>query len=426
VDASGDKSPSAVTGPSTRIMKGKHQTNQDRRIWLFALLLLQHLSTLHGRRHNSTAARPHATGRSVLDEKSHAVINMPALNTALYNRYDQYVTPWKNLGVTHYMDVGSWGGLTFQVNMWLRFPCSADSSKREVRLVVVMSQAPARKYWWNWLEVVPKQLLVDGKLPRISFKSMHDRDSPPVNVTLAVWEDLIKQEVRTAALVGHATLHPGTFYRMEVEGVERVFQIPPKPCSAAAKTVFGGSSAWIGIGGRATKTNPPATYAFLVMEHVKHHMRLGFAGLAIVVQPHIAVGLLANDAFVRMVEQRHILLLTWVRARQAAAVLSKCADGRAVPNVCRMQASLYCLRHVRDLGGVPEGRQLSACCTGAGQLCRHTLFRSLPSSLPVCRFAGNTTPDCSHQEAQLAHISKTRLQSTRTGRVRLHATQPLP
>jgi hypothetical protein len=253
-----------------------------------------------------------STVRSLVAAQSNAA-GGSSLAKHMYDRYDGYVTPWHELGVSHHMAVGKWAGQAYQISIWLRFPCSADSSKREVRLVVALNRAPSRKYWWGYLEVVPKTFLVDGKLPGISFKSMNDRGTAPVDANITYWDGLIKQEIRTSVLVGHATLESDTFYRMEVEGCERVFHIPPTPCSSA-KTHFGDDSAWLTLGGRAWNDGSPSKYAFLVVQYVAHHMRVGFAGLALVVTPHVATGLLANDEFAHMVKQRHIVLLTWVSA----------------------------------------------------------------------------------------------------------------
>ena len=70
----------------------------------------------------------------------------PALNKTMYERYDTYVTPWDDLGVSHHVVVGTWGGTAYQMSIWLRFPCSTDisSSRREVRLVVQLNLSPAR------------------------------------------------------------------------------------------------------------------------------------------------------------------------------------------------------------------------------------------------------------------------------------------
>jgi hypothetical protein len=327
---------------------------------VIAVLLIQHPAASHGRQRAPNAHQRATAGRSLFGQQKPADNYIPTLTAAVYDKYDQYVTPWHDLGVTHYMDVGSWGGLTYQIHIWLRFPCSADSSTRPARLVVALNQAPARKYFMDWTEVIPKQLLVDGKLPAISFRNMADPQSEPINATISIWGDLVKSEKSSGVLVGHATLNPDVFYIMGVEGSERVFQIPPKPCSTAATAVFGGNSAWIGIGGRATKTNPPATYAFLVMEHVRHHMKLGFAGLAIVVQPHVAVGLLATADFARMVEQRHILLLTWVSALLGGPSHSCARAACTLPD----RACHSCLCHAVFSWDVMT-LQASACCLRA-------------------------------------------------------------
>jgi hypothetical protein len=295
--------------------------------WLIvALLLLGQLGALRGRHVSTHAPHPQhpLTGRSMLVKLPPGNYETPDMSASMYDRYGGYVTPWHELGVSHYTTVGSWGGVTYEMNIWLRFPCSADSSKREVRLVVVLNQAPARKFWWGWLEVVPKELLVEGKLPGISFKSMDDRGSRAVNVDMSYWKALIKQELRSSVLVGHATLQAGTFYRMEVDGSERVFHIPPTACSTA-KSHFGDDSAWLTLGGRVWNTDTPSTYAFLVVQYVAHHLRLGFAGLVLAVTPHAATGLLANDEFAHMVKQRHIVLLAWVRTAIFAGVPCVCA-----------------------------------------------------------------------------------------------------
>jgi hypothetical protein len=239
---------------------------------------------------------------------------------------DNHATPWSDFGIHAYTFIGTWGAAneTYQAAVWLRLIPAATSNERSVRMVIQLNRAPAMLIDSKQLHAItPKEFLSDGKLPAVVFTAAAAAGRPAEQVVVEqhYWEEYITSQWLGGTINGRAALKTDTQYTMSMEGSERLHQIPAFRCSNP-NTMFQDGDVWIGMSEGLVANRRAKPFQFLVLEHLRHHLRLGFKGTLLVVVPETAALLLAHREILEVVEKKQLVLVLWVRPHLACPLVA--------------------------------------------------------------------------------------------------------
>jgi hypothetical protein len=228
---------------------------------------------------------------------------------------DKYVTKWSDLGLHAYTFVGAWGApnvVTYQATVWLRLFPTNVSNERAARLVIQLNTAPNMQVDGAHA-ITPQELLKDGKLPALTFTAATPPGGPleEVVVQQQYWTEHVTQRWNASPIQGRAALKLDMHYTLRMEGSERVFQIPAFR-SSRASSMFQDGDVWLGMSVPVASPHAAEPFRFLVLEHLRYHLRLGFKGTLMVVLPEAAALLLEDSRIWEAVRQRQLVLVLWV------------------------------------------------------------------------------------------------------------------
>jgi hypothetical protein len=236
--------------------------------------------------------------------------------SALPKDIDQHVIRWSDLGFQDYIFVGAWGApneVTYQASVWLRLFPTSDSNERAARLVIQLNTARRMKTKGSHA-VTPEVLLKDGKVPALTFTAVRPPGSPVEEVVVQQQYVHVTQPWNSSPIQGRAVLKLDTHYHLKMEGCEREFSIPAFR-SSRANSMFQAGDVWLGRAApvaHLASYHATQPYQFLVLEHLRYHLRLGFRGTMMVVLPEIAALLLDHAGILEAVQQRQLVLVLWV------------------------------------------------------------------------------------------------------------------
>lgn len=218
---------------------------------------------------------------------------------------------FSGLGVKHHTFVGSWNKVNYQATLWARYACTGSGKARSVRVVLTINRAPYLQLSQSETHaVLPAELGSSGKLPRIAFKATDNTTKPTeVEVNMQAWEQLLKKGWQTAAFVGNATLPAGRSYILTMEGSERSYPLLGHYCTKPHE-VFTPHSAWVGVYEKLLD-RPPAVLEFLQLQHLRHHLKLGFDGVVWIVRPGMLEQLKKYKEVVDAVNATQLVLISW-------------------------------------------------------------------------------------------------------------------
>jgi hypothetical protein len=247
---------------------------------------------------------------------------------------DKFVTTWPQLGFSKYTFLGTWHNETYLATVWLRLIPTGASNEREVRTVTQLTRAHSMFRGKHDLHVVtPKEFLKDDKLPAITFTAASAHDGRPVDkaggpvvVQQQYWNEYLKSGWLAGVINGRAALKADTQYTLSMEGAERLYQIPAFR-SSTTHAMFKDGDAWIGMVDSIRRHRRPDTFRFLVLQHLRHHLHLGFKGTLLVVVADTAAMLLADADVMEAVKKQQLVLVLWVRALHAPSWLRTAARG---------------------------------------------------------------------------------------------------
>jgi hypothetical protein len=250
-----------------------------------------------------------------------------------------FVSHFASHGVRHYTFVGEHAGKAYQARVWLRVACGAGGSARDaddVRLVVSLT-APRVTLAVDGVHVTtPKTLLdADGTLPEVWFES---DAGARIAARHTADPDVVRREWASSAWLALARLpRGGAEYTLRMEGSDAAFQLPSEQCSEAHQRFAGG--AWtcvVEAGDRRAQTSLP----FLITQHLRHHQRMGFAGMLLVVRRHTAKRLLDSADIRRAAARQSLRIFVWVSCvcarfpftlHAAVVVVAACSTRRKPP-----------------------------------------------------------------------------------------------
>jgi hypothetical protein len=244
---------------------------------------------------------------------------------------DKHVTHWPDLGIHDYTFIGTWGAdnETYQASVWVRLMPTDAKNERDARLVIRLNRAPAMFIeQTHFHAITPKELLKNGKLPAIKFTAIGPPSSPEDDVVVKqqYWEEYVTSQWLCSTINGRAMLKADTQYVLSMEGSEHLYQIPAFR-SSKAHDMFQPGDVWMGMPEILLPNRNPRPFQFLVLEHLRHHLRLGFKGTLMVVLPETAALLLASADILQVVEQQQLVLVLWVspcRLCPALCLVSHC------------------------------------------------------------------------------------------------------
>jgi hypothetical protein len=270
--------------------------------------------------HTATASGSLAQPAAVTTSCGHPPINI-----------DNFVTPWSEFGFHKYSFIGTWASTTYAAVVWLRLMPTPNSNERVARIVGQMSSVhptyengvdtrqlqaitPKRLLRNQKLPTVAPQLLLHGKLPAITFTGITPPGHPAeqVVVQLRYWpEEYITSQWLGGTINGRAVLKADMQYTMSMEGSKRLYQIPAFRCSET-HAMFQDGDTWIGMPDALLAHGRQQPFQFLVLEHLRYHLRLGFKGTLMVVVPETAALLLAHRQILEVVKKKKLVLVLWV------------------------------------------------------------------------------------------------------------------
>lgn len=216
---------------------------------------------------------------------------------------------FSGLGIQQYAFVGDFGNETYQASLWIRYACRVDAANREVRVVLTINQLPYM--FTNPTKshaMMPPRFGINGTLPRIYFEPRNNK-SKAVDITMQTWEHLLKEDWRTSAFNGDAVLSMSSAYLLHMQGSERIYEIPEGFCTRPNKLIKP-QSVWLGTHEKLY-TRPPKVLEFVYMEHLKHHLKLGFDGMLWVVRWETLRRLQQDRQVVQFVRQKKLVLIAW-------------------------------------------------------------------------------------------------------------------
>ena len=262
------------------------------------------------------------------------------------------VTPWSDFGFAEYTFVGTRANTTYQATVWLRMFPTDELNERDVRIVVQLTRAPDMVLVGKEIHATtPKEFLVGGKLPRITFTSMTSRRQhvEKVEASLEYWEEYITSQWLSGTINGRAVLKADTIYTLSMEGSERLYQIPAF-WSSRAHAMFQDGDVWIGMVEGMVEARQPRPYQFIVMEHLRYHLRLGVKGTLLVVVPETAALLLADESIAEVVRKKQLVLVLWVSPiyfQPALALFGPCLPPplHYPTNSCAQLLHIMCQQH---------------------------------------------------------------------------------
>jgi hypothetical protein len=231
---------------------------------------------------------------------------------------DKLATRWTDLGIHEYTFLGNWGtgNESYQAAVWVRLIPTKNKKERDVRLVIQLNRSPSLFIEpTHFHTITPKELLKDGKLPAITFTAIAPHSdkghADKVVVKQQYWKEYITSQWLCSTINGRAVLKTDTQYVLSMEGSERLHQIPAFR-SSKANDLFQPGDVWIGMPEILLPHRKPRPFHFLVLEHLRHHLRLGFRGSVMVVLPETAALLLASTEVAEVVEKQQLVLVLWV------------------------------------------------------------------------------------------------------------------
>jgi hypothetical protein len=227
---------------------------------------------------------------------------------------DKLVTPWSDFGFSEYTFMGTWGNETYQAAIWLRLYPTSTANERAVRVVIQLNRAPTMSFDSRQLHAMtPKEFLLDGKLPALTLTSIAGPGRPveKVEIKQQYWDDYITSQWLAGTVNGAAVLKADTTYTLSMEGSPHLFQIPAFRGSKP-NVMFQDGDVWIGMVESMVDHRRQQPFQFLVLEHLRYHLRLGFKGTLMVVVPETAALLLAHREILEVVKKKQLVLVLWV------------------------------------------------------------------------------------------------------------------